>query len=377
MAVKISTDESGVFMQGIAPVINKNKKHDPNLIALPNGNRVSLTDAEYGAYVRDNFMVLNFLWIDYFSKYRDSHNMTEVMENLKKDVDDISIEYLDRHERLLDLVRSNKFCLVDKHFAWTEEDFKRMAYFEACKQKNKYLSKILEDSATAYTNCYGLYDLPSDVFSGINGKAVIDAGAFVGDSIDLVRDYFPDSVCYCFEPDPRNIRYLEAMYSEDIEKGKVKSFNQGLGDKPGILQLNRIESIPQANPSSSFFYDYGGDKQGFDNRALNSSSGETDQGSVVDVKVRTIDEVVDEYNLNLGLIKMDVEGFEPQVVKGALNTLRTQRPVLAISIYHSPEEFYELKPFLESLNLGYKFKIRRSSGYFVPMYEIVLIAYHD
>ena len=348
MAVKISTDESGVFMQGIAPVINKNKKHDPNLIALPNGNRVSLTDAEYGAYVRDNFMVLNFLWIDYFSKYRDSHNMTEVMENLKKDVDDISIEYLDRHERLLDLVRSNKFCLVDKHFAWTEEDFKRMAYFEACKQKNKYLSKILEDSATAYTNCYGLYDLPSDVFSGINGKAVIDAGAFVGDSIDLVRDYFPDSVCYCFEPDPRNIRYLEAMYSEDIEKGKVKSFNQGLGDKPG-----------------------------FDNRALNSSSGETDQGSVVDVKVRTIDEVVDEYNLNVGLIKMDVEGFEPQVVKGALNTLRTQRPVLAISIYHSPEEFYELKPFLESLNLGYKFKIRRSSGYFVPMYEIVLIAYHD
>lgn len=128
MAVKISTDESGVFMQGIAPVINKNKKHDPNLIALPNGNRVSLTDAEYGAYVRDNFMVLNFLWIDYFSKYRDSHNMTEVMENLKKDVDDISIEYLDRHERLLDLVRSNKFCLVDKHFAWTEEDFKRMSF---------------------------------------------------------------------------------------------------------------------------------------------------------------------------------------------------------------------------------------------------------
>lgn len=71
---------------------------------------------------------------------------------------------------------------------------------------------------------------------------------------------------------------------------------------------------------------------------------------------------------------MDVEGFEPHIVRGALNTIRTQRPVLAISIYHTPEEFYELKPFLESLGLNYQFQIRRNS-LCAPLFDIVLIGY--
>lgn len=47
--------------------------------------------------------------------------------------------------------------------------------------------------------------------------------------------------------------------------------------------------------------------------------------------------------------------------------------MLAISIYHSPEDFFLLKPYLESLNLGYRFMVRRSDFVF-PMASQILIA---
>lgn len=49
---------------------------------------------------------------------------------------------------------------------------------------------------------------------------------------------------------------------------------------------------------------------------------------------------------------------------------------MVIAFYHQPDEFYELKPFLESLNLGYKFMVRRSA-ISMPISDAVLIAYQD
>ena len=90
----------------------------------------------------------------------------------------------------------------------------------------------------------------------------------------------------------------------------------------------------------------------------------------------TIDEVVAEHQLEVGLIKLDVEGVEPDIIQGALTTIKEQKPLLVIAFYHQPEEFYELKPFLESLNLGYKFRVRRSC-ISSPLGEFVLIAYQE
>ena len=44
-------------------------------------------------------------------------------------------------------------------------------------------------------------------------------------------------------------------------------------------------------------------------------------------------------------------------MKGALETIKEQKPVLIISIYHNYSDFFEIKPMIEDLNLGYKFKI--------------------
>lgn len=50
-----------------------------------------------------------------------------------------------------------------------------------------------------------------------------------------------------------------------------------------------------------------------------------------------------------------------ELLRGALETIKTQRPALLISIYHSVEHYFDIKPFLEDFsnkhNLGYKFQI--------------------
>ena len=51
------------------------------------------------------------------------------------------------------------------------------------------------------------------------------------------------------------------------------------------------------------------------------------------IQSMTIDSYVEENNLNVGLIKVDVEGEEKNLLKGAINTLKTQKPILFLSIY--------------------------------------------
>ena len=45
------------------------------------------------------------------------------------------------------------------------------------------------------------------------------------------------------------------------------------------------------------------------------------------------------------------------MLKGMLETLRKQRPVLCLSIYHTKEEFLNTKIILENMDLNYKIKI--------------------
>jgi len=44
-------------------------------------------------------------------------------------------------------------------------------------------------------------------------------------------------------------------------------------------------------------------------------------------------------------------------LKGAINTIITQKPILHISIYHKVSDFFDIIPWIANLNLGYEFKI--------------------
>ena len=73
------------------------------------------------------------------------------------------------------------------------------------------------------------------------------------------------------------------------------------------------------------------------------------------MELTTIDDFVREKNIpKVDFIKMDIEGAELDALKGAINTIKTFKPKLAICIYHKPEHFYEIPTFIKSIVPEYK-----------------------
>lgn len=62
-------------------------------------------------------------------------------------------------------------------------------------------------------------------------------------------------------------------------------------------------------------------------------------------------------------ICMDVEGAEPEVLRGAVTTMRRSRPDLGICVYHAPHHLWEIPLFLRDLDLGYQFHLRNYTSF--------------
>jgi FkbM family methyltransferase len=90
----------------------------------------------------------------------------------------------------------------------------------------------------------------------------------------------------------------------------------------------------------------------------------------IDIDVQdavTIDAFIAEANTPVDLIKLDVEGSEMNVLKGARDSIVRWKPKLAISVYHRKEHMFEIPEFLLSLHADYKFSISVNNPSFVDM----------
>ena len=187
----------------------------------------------------------------------------------------------------------------------------------------------------------------------ILNKDVIDAGAFVGDSA-LVISEFTNGNIYGFETLQNNFDLMKkTIQMNDITN--LIPINMGLSDKVEVKDL----FIANNSLCNSFCIN-----------GINTFS----DSEKISVKCTTIDEFVKENNLEIGLIKSDIEGGEQMLLKGAINTLRDQKPTLIISIYHSFDDFFEIKKWIEDLDLGYQFQIFKPVMQNNFITETVLIA---
>lgn len=94
-----------------------------------------------------------------------------------------------------------------------------------------------------------------------------------------------------------------------------------------------------------------------------------------EIELTTIDDFVNSNKIKkVGLIKMDIEGEEANALLGAKATIERDLPILAISIYHKPEDFFEIKPWLETNFPNYNFIIRKANPFSLNC-ELMLLAY--
>ena len=218
-----------------------------------------------------------------------------------------------------DLITTETKLAIEKRDKYMAQKVNKDGYWQLDNYKlpvDFFLSEVLYDKL-------GLDTLNKSVFANRN---IIDAGACIGDSALILSEYTNKKV-YAFEPGEKNFKLMEKTIQLN-DKKNIIPIMCGLGDKEEALFLN--ENYDSNNIGGAYIADE------------NIKNAET-------AYIIPLDKYVKENNLDVGLIKIDVEGFEQNVLNGAYETIKRCRPTLLISIYHKPEDFSK---YLHCLSIG-------------------------
>ncbi|WP_350333167.1 FkbM family methyltransferase [Coralliovum pocilloporae] len=195
----------------------------------------------------------------------------------------------------------------------------------------------------------GLIFIREAALRAIKKRTVIDAGAYIGDTARLFQKIYKAGKVFAFEPNAKNNARMQELVKQWGAEKTIIPVQTGTGAEKGEIR------IWGAGVGSSPIQKAG----------LSDDDAET-------ISVTDIDSFVQEQHItNLELIKLDVEGSEFDTISGARETIKTQRPILLVSLYHTARDFFEIKPYIENMDLGYKFLVRKMTTDFAK--EIVLI----
>jgi FkbM family methyltransferase len=170
----------------------------------------------------------------------------------------------------------------------------------------------------------------------------VDIGCHKGEILNLFIKYAPKGVHYAFEPIPFLYDELKVKYKEN-----ALVF-------PFALAANSGESTFQIVKNALA---YSGIKQ----RKYKLKNPEIEE---VTVPLKTLDEVIPE-NEKIRLIKIDVEGGELGVLKGAKRVLRQNKPIVIFEFGKGASEFYNTYPtdIFHLLSVECHFKIYTLKSY--------------
>jgi FkbM family methyltransferase len=188
----------------------------------------------------------------------------------------------------------------------------------------------------------------SGLFSIRDRESYVDCGAFDGDSVQqfirVAKGRFHH--IHAFEPDPQNFARLSAwLATESRYASQITLHQEAVGSTSGSIQLTSTGDAGACVPLQA-------DAQG--NRT---------------VPLVQLDEAI---KGPISLLKLDVEGHELEILRGARLHLEHDAPRLAICAYHLPGDLIDLPAHLESLDAGYRFGIRHHSA---TRYDTVLYAF--
>ena len=147
-------------------------------------------------------------------------------------------------------------------------------------------------------------------------KVIFDVGVNIGSTLLNFSKLSPNGMVFGFEPDSGNFYKAEKNLKLN-NFDNVILINKGLGEKSEKVKLF---SVNENNAGM--------------NRILNDADSETDENlTFEEIEIITLDGFVKEKNIaQIDLIKIDVEGYELKVLKGAEQSLRKHFPTLFIEL---------------------------------------------
>lgn len=170
-----------------------------------------------------------------------------------------------------------------------------------------------------------------------SGDFVIDAGGCWGDTaLYFAHHCGPTGRVYSFEFLPENL----AIYKRNLEINPELQSRVELIENPIWSKAGEEMAVNANGPGTRL------------------KPGEIGSGKMK-FRTESIDHLLESGRISkVDFIKMDIEGAELPALKGAEKTIRLYKPKLAITVYHSINDFWEIPMYLNSLNLGYRFYLR-------------------
>ena len=138
---------------------------------------------------------------------------------------------------------------------------------------------------------------------------IFDVGANDGESIERFKKIFSKSKIYSFEPDDNAFQRLKKNY---YNKENIEIFDFGISNRDGNQQFysydhDKISSLMRLDANSKLFK----------SRKIAKNSGE-DFEKLKDIKILKLDSFVKDKNIpRINILKIDVQGYEPEVIEGA------------------------------------------------------------
>ena len=274
---------------------------------------------------------------------RDPKSFFNDIADFKKNMDDEDLVYL---ECFLNQV---KFAPIDCHLEYlvfsnlslnliTKEQ--EMVYFNSDYLYSEYKKKFDKIDFLGLDHLYfksGLSYVPRNIVDvQLKDSICIDGGGFIGDTAILFSQYDFSSI-YSFEPEETNYNIMKDNIVK-YKKDNIIPCLCGISDKNDKLYINSNGSV--------------------DSGATFLSTLRNESKSVDIVK---LDDYLKDRKSRVGLIKLDIEGFEENALIGAEKIIREDKPILLVAAYHDWIAFgqmFRLKKWIENLNLGYKIMFR-------------------
>jgi len=157
---------------------------------------------------------------------------------------------------------------------------------------------------------------PEEVYAPLNDEVFVDCGAYDGDTLRRFLQFRGDrwAKIIALEPDPASFKRLGAFVKglPASQSQKIRIERVAVSDRRGLLAFDASGSVVSSARADGHLR----------------------------VEAETLDSLLSYENPTL--IKMDLEGAEPEALRGARATLQRSRPVLAVCVYHRPAHLWDL-----------------------------------
>ena len=207
---------------------------------------------------------------------------------------------------------------------------------------NKLLRKVGKEIKTVYNG----FSLNNDLhwLQKYDFNTVIDIGANEGQFAVFINQLFPQADIYSFEPISECCEKIKDISSVN---DKIKPFNLALGNSNEKMEIFKNEFTPSSSLLKM--------------TSLHIDNFPFTKNQVKElIEIKRIDDIYPELKIgNNLLVKIDVQGYEMDVLNGGLNFFTELSPLIVVetsfeSLYENEPSFHDV--YTKLLSLGYSFR---------------------